>query len=197
MSWARLDDRFHGNAKVMQAWHSHPAAVGLYVLGITYCAQHETDGLVHEWFVASLVPLKRERAKLTSCLEGARLWARVDGGWSIPDFLEYNHSKADLEAKRQRERDRGRRARSAQLDGSLTATCAQPDGSLLGPDPTRPVTTPPSPPKGGSRRRRSVMGISHDPSRVLTDIERASYARLGVELPVGATVADAESAGAA
>lgn len=106
MSWARLDDRFHGNPKVLRAWHSEPAAVGLYVMGITYCAQHETDGLIHDWFVLSVVQAKALRARLVRVLVDVGLWVESEGGWEIPDYLDYNPSREQLEAKRARERDR-------------------------------------------------------------------------------------------
>jgi hypothetical protein len=147
MSWARFDDRFHGNPKVLRAWHDQPASVGLYVMSVTYCAQHETDGLVHDWFVASLVPRKPERAKLTGVLERGRLWVSVDEGWQIPDYLDFNPSRRDIESRRIRDAERKRRGRDTQsrvrADSERTPHGIHAPSS--GPVPTRPDPTNPDP----------------------------------------------------
>jgi hypothetical protein len=43
MAWARLDDKFHSDPKILAAGN---AAVGLYARSIAYCADHLTDGVV-------------------------------------------------------------------------------------------------------------------------------------------------------
>lgn len=152
MTWARIDDRFHGNPKVLRAWHTEPAAVGLYVMGITYCAQHETDGLVHDWFVLSLLPAKTAREKSVRCLVQAKLWAPVDDGWEIPDYLEFNPSHEYLEERRTTERERRKAARRSQRDRTLHATPAQRVADVIDPVPARPVEVGSVLPKGSPLR---------------------------------------------
>ena len=164
MSWARLDDRFHGNPKVLRVWNTQPAAVGLYVMGITYCAQHETDGRVHEWFIASLTPLKRARNTLVKALVDARLWVPAEDGWDLPDYLDFNPSHADLDAKRERERERGRRARTRQPDDTLPATPRQPAEVL-----PSPVPSP----------NNSTVAASGDPAQVWETYSATRHAVLG------------------
>ncbi len=139
MSWARLDDRFHGNPKVMRAWRTAPASVGLYVMGITYCAQHETDGFIDEGFVMLLVPAARDQAKLTGTLVECGLWHDVDGGWSVNAYLDFNPSRADAEEKRRKDAERKARGRTSESRRS-------PRG--IPTESARPVPSRPDPSKG-------------------------------------------------
>ena len=58
------------------------------------------------------------------------------------------------------------------------------------------TTTPPNPPRGASRGRvrSTVHDGAYEPDAVLDDFTRAAYARMGINLPAGATHADAERA---
>lgn len=110
MSWARLDDRFHGNRKIRRAWKQSRAAVGLHVLAITFCAQQETDGHVDDDWLEGVLPAVREREQVVGVLVEHGLWHRNGDGFVLNDYLAYNPSKAQLDAKRQRERARRERA---------------------------------------------------------------------------------------
>lgn len=101
MTWARLDDRFHSHPKIESAGF---AAIGLYAIGLSYAACHETDGQLPEGWV------RRQRAsRHVKTLLEIGLWERTEGGYLIPDFLDFNPSKEELlsrraeDAKRQRE----------------------------------------------------------------------------------------------
>ena len=106
MSWAKLDDRFHGNPKVMAAWTQSPAAIGLYVMGITYCAQHETDGHIDVGFVRLLLPKPRDFKVLPKVLTDVGLWTEEDGGWHVKAFLEFNPSREENATRRDWDRKR-------------------------------------------------------------------------------------------
>lgn len=87
------------------------------------------------------------------------------------------------------------------LHGAESATVQNPapEGAEVAPEPSvePSSTTPPTPPKGGrgerTRRAREIarQGL-YDPSRVLSDFELAAIRRMGVDIPAGATEADAE-----
>lgn len=141
MAWARFDDRFHGNPKVMGVWHTCPEAIGLFVMSVTYCAQHETDGLVHDWFLQTLQPTKSKRQRLTSALLNAGLFTEHEAGYLINDYLEFNPSKADLEARREAERTRRERAKSRKRDATHESRAQHADAGVIYPDPSRPVPT--------------------------------------------------------
>jgi hypothetical protein len=106
MPWANLDDGFTDHPKIIGLSDS---AFRLHVAGILYCARHLTDGLVSAEAVPTLVPRYR-RAALAE-LTGRGLWhdhteAAV---YEIHDFLEWNRSRASVEAERERKAAGGRR----------------------------------------------------------------------------------------
>lgn len=144
MTWARLDDRFHGNPKVMEAWHKCPGAVGMYVMGITYCAQHETDGFIAEGFVLMLAPQQRDRERFIGCLVDCGLWHTASGGWTVNGYLEFNPSRADLEEKRRKDSERKARGRNSESRRNPNGVHAE----SARPVPTRPVTEGSNPDKG-------------------------------------------------
>jgi len=127
MSWAKLDDRRHQNVKLLRAGL---AADGLDARGITYSSANETDGFVDEHAVPLLTAGAPWR-KLVATLEREGRWERVDGGWQIHDYLDFNPSHADLEAKREADRVR---KQSGRIPSGIQAVSKHPD-------PTRPVKT--------------------------------------------------------
>lgn len=150
MSWARFDDQFHSGRKIRRAWKRDPSSVGLYAMAITYCCAHHTDGEVPEEFVDDQFKRPRDMEAAVGALVDAGLWVPVDGGWCIPDFLEYNESRADWEAKRERNAANGRRGGEAKSKRTAKRVASESlDGRQAGsvaptrPDPTR--TRPVSP----------------------------------------------------
>jgi hypothetical protein len=121
MSWARLDDRFWSNRKVRAAWKQCRASVGLHVMAIAYCAMHETDGVIDEHFLESLIPNGKERTQALDALLGVGLWhAGTDGFWLINDYLEFNPSRHQLAERRQRDAERKAQARTRGVQADTT-----------------------------------------------------------------------------
>jgi hypothetical protein len=154
MAWAKLDDRFHSNPKIARVWHTCPSAIGLYVMSITHCSQHETDGRIDEYFIVGLVPDQMARKVIIEALLDAGLWITIEAGaYQIPDYLDFNPSHAEQEKRRKTEKARkakGRKTQAQTKDSvrnlSARTLCApgQPDNLRAGselsgrPDPTRP-----------------------------------------------------------
>lgn len=101
MSWFKLDDGFAHHPKVTQAGN---APTGLFVRCGTYCARYETDGRVSFQIAREL----GSRREIDALLESG-LWVENGSGFLMPDYLEYNPSKAEQHAKRTADRDRKRR----------------------------------------------------------------------------------------
>lgn len=124
MSWARLDDGYDGNPKMLRLGLT---ATGLHARAIAYCAQHETDGkLPAAWVNAQLAELKpAEQRRLLEALLEANALERNGSGYVIHDFLEYNPSRAELAARRQEEHERkaaaGRKGAEARWGNRRTA----------------------------------------------------------------------------
>ena len=100
MPWFRIDDQFHSHPKVLRAGN---AAVGLWVRCGTYCAGYGTDGLVPAEVVSRF-----GAAREVSALVESRLWVACDEGMLIPDFLDYNVSRAEDDMRRKRDAERKR-----------------------------------------------------------------------------------------
>lgn len=112
MGWAKLDDLFYDHPKIQGVGN---AGAGLYVKGLTYCCRHLTDGRIPATWA------KKEEAGdagLIELLVTQGLW--LDAGadetgsvyYEIPDFLDFNPSRAEVEAARAKARDKKREQRS-------------------------------------------------------------------------------------
>ncbi|MBO0834435.1 MAG: hypothetical protein J2P28_02815 [Actinobacteria bacterium] len=105
MAWARLDDKRAMNRKLRAAGF---AARGLDEAAICQIAGDETDGYISEDTVVMLAQAHKEKRwrKLVDALVEAERWDPVEGGWMVRNYLEFNPSHADLEAKREADRKR-------------------------------------------------------------------------------------------
>ena len=115
MTWARLDDGFHSHPKVKA---TSLAGRGLFATAIAYSAQHLTDGFLREQVMLDMARLRHGRAALRELVEH-ELLDRVEGGYAIHDFLDYNPSRADVQAGREGAKERQRRKRQRDRQGSL------------------------------------------------------------------------------
>lgn len=103
MPWAKLDDSFWGNPKVDAA---SLGAVGAYARSLSYVAQHLTDG--HIPYGAALYMTKGEADVLAELVDRG-FWAKNGDGFVIPDYLEYNPTKAEVESQRRARSEAGKR----------------------------------------------------------------------------------------
>lgn len=108
MSWGRLDDGFYDHPKVLRCWNRHPAALGLHARAMSWVAKQETNGHLPEDIAAMLQPDDTERDAMVSVLVDTGLWHENGEGFVIHDYLDYNHSREELQEKRRRDRDRKR-----------------------------------------------------------------------------------------
>jgi hypothetical protein len=100
MSWARLDDGFYDNPKILGV---DLAAVGLYAVGLSYAGKQLTDG--HLTHVVAR-HLSRGDAALVTQLVEAKLWIVTPDGYAINDFLQFNPSHKSVERQRKEARQR-------------------------------------------------------------------------------------------
>lgn len=149
MAWAKFDDRWDDHRKTQTVWHENRGAVALYAMAVVHCARHETDGRVDAIWLKNRLPRKGERDQMVSVLVAAELFDERDGEVWVHDYLDFNPSHAELEAKR--ERDRSRKAKGgsrSRPSGVQTDSARNPDGFRAAsgsPDPTRPDPSRPDP----------------------------------------------------
>ena len=111
MPWANLDDNFaeHGKNVTLS-----DAAWRLHVSGILYCARLCTDGVIAAEKVPGLAPRYRQRT-LEELLSRGH-WVAHGDVYEIRDYLQWNRSKATIEAARERKSAGGRRGAQRRWD---------------------------------------------------------------------------------
>lgn len=119
MPWARVDDSFHGHPKVRKAWRTRPA-LGLWVMSLSHSMAYGTEGQIDEEYVEDQLPDAGERTASVDALERTGLWTRTDHGWAFHDFFDCNPSNADIEERRENDKQRKReeRERKREEEGS-------------------------------------------------------------------------------
>lgn len=119
MPWGRIDDGFYDHPKLDALGRDRLSAVGLHWLAVSWSNRWLTDGAITRERVAKLGGTPR----LADALVSAGLWDRDGDDYRIHDFLDFNESKADVEAAREVEREKKRRQRAAGA-GKAAATGA-------------------------------------------------------------------------
>lgn len=107
MPWVKLDDRFPSHRKVALL---SDRAFRLHVSAMCWCAENLTDGHIGDRELALVANIRGIKATAKQ-LEDAGLWDRVDGGWVVHDYLEYNPSREQVLAERKKNAERQERFR--------------------------------------------------------------------------------------
>lgn len=109
MAWGRLHDQANANAKLLAL---SDAAWRMWGCGLIYCQCNLTDGFIPEHAIHTFgVRAKNKQAvadELCRVLVPGKgpCWRRVDGGYEVHDYLDWNDSRADILEGRQRARER-------------------------------------------------------------------------------------------
>jgi len=118
MAWVRIDDKFTEHPKLVQAG---PLGVAMQIAALCYANRHLTDGELPANIVARFMPTvcydpetgeEITWRDVADRLVEIGIWHKTDGGYLIHDYLEYQPSKADVEAERAAARERMARIRS-------------------------------------------------------------------------------------
>lgn len=100
MPWVRLDEDFAEHPKVVTAG---PLAMAMHVAGLCYANRNSTDGRIPRPIAKRLIDLDdftQSWEDVVADLLTAGMWTETEQGFEIHDYLEYQPSKADVEAKR-------------------------------------------------------------------------------------------------
>lgn len=97
MTWFKVDDQFHTSRKVKSIPpRQRFAAVGLWTIAGSWCAQELTDGYVPDYMIREW----GATPKVVAALVDSGLWRRVRDGFEFCSWSDYNPSKARVEAER-------------------------------------------------------------------------------------------------
>jgi len=146
MPWVKLDDKYPDHPKIDAVG---PLAAWLHTCALAYCARHLTDGFIPAGTVGKLanfaglslngapVQVSDLVVRLTKPLpipgdSLSALWDEVEGGYQIHDYLEYNPSRAETLAAREKDTTRKRRGTGkppqATEPGTTEESAGIPDG---------------------------------------------------------------------
>ena len=89
MAWVRIDDQVGRHQKFLAAG---PAASWLWVLGLAYCQSQLTDGFISDQ-VLPMIGIPRGAKPLADRLVVAGLFERVESGYLVHDYLDFNESR--------------------------------------------------------------------------------------------------------
>lgn len=116
MTWVRMDDQFHSHPKLAMLSDLQLPCVGLHIMAICWSAQYLTDGFIPysqpdklAGNLESLLPMGKVDPLVIALVRAGmweEVWESVDEdkeklvGYKIHDYLEYNPSKAQVQAER-------------------------------------------------------------------------------------------------
>ena len=141
MAWFKVDDKLHSAPKLLSIPRKYRlACLGLWTLAGSWSADQLTDGMIPDYMVEEWGGTKI----LVDWLVKADLWQKVEDGTQFKNWDEYQPTKSDVEAEREKNREKLRkwRERNKGTDGVVTGLQDGPKPvSNPAPDPTRPDPT--------------------------------------------------------
>lgn len=176
MGWVRIDDSLYDHPKFMRL----PAgAVRLWLFGMAWSNRHATDGRLP----GEARTLLRGKNSDVKSLEQAGLWIRQENGWLIHDYLEYQLSRAQMEAAKRRNRERQTRYRNAVTNAVSNTAPTQPNPN---------INPPVVPPGGGTETKPASRAKPKRWRRAPKDWQpKPSHAELAAQLGVDLTAEEA------
>ena len=153
MPWAKIDDDAPTHPKMFRAGVE---AFGFWVAGNCYCNKRLTDGFIAADALPLIFPSTSKRRSLIYAdrLVEVGLWDRVDGGWNVHDFNEYNPTAIDVKAERKASADRIKRWRDKKRSNAsrngVTDDTGNGASNTVTPNGVTPSVT--SPPRARSSR---------------------------------------------
>ena len=105
MAWTRIDDKFYENSKILDAG---PLGAHLYIAGLIHCNAKRTDGFIADCFISGIGGDAFDSKRFAKKLVENKLWDRVEGGYQVHDFLQFNKSKEEIERLNFARKDNGK-----------------------------------------------------------------------------------------
>lgn len=99
--WTRLDDKFWSDPKVEKIGNE---AAGAYARMLSYCGDHLTEGRLTDGAARFIT-----RPKVIETLAEFGFIQPHGDDWIIPNYLDFNPTKAEVEAKQKARAEAGRR----------------------------------------------------------------------------------------
>lgn len=120
MSWVKLDDQLPRNMKIIDAGSAE--AAWYYVCTLAHCAAALTDGFLDRRAIHMVAPHVADPAAAIDACVQAGLMDEVEGGWEIPDYTEFNPTRAKVLADREAGKVRAAKSRARRTPGATQET---------------------------------------------------------------------------
>jgi hypothetical protein len=115
MTWFAVDDKFWSHPKTIGISLS---AVGVWTLAGSWCSAHLTDGYIPEDALLMVCRNKATRRPIQELLD-RNLWTVAGDGFQFVDWMQWQRSKTEIQAKRAATRARQEAYRERKRQGSL------------------------------------------------------------------------------
>lgn len=140
MGWLKVDDKLPRNPKVLAgdietAWY--------YLCALTHCAEQLTDGYITDSVVPLVAPHITDPRSVADRCAQLGMFRHVEGGYEVPDYLDFNPSRASVLDKREKDKSRQQSHRESRRDTDTTS-------DVTPRVPSRPVPLGNSHPPAGS-----------------------------------------------
>lgn len=142
MPWTRLDDGFHHHPKILAL---SDAAHRLFVDTLNWAVGNLTDGHVPTHLPNICLPHGTDRTRKAAIAElvGCGLWTQNGTGWLIHDFSDYQETKEEVRARREKWSNRKRSTRESTVESTVDTISETPKHSRVDPVRTRvPIPKP-------------------------------------------------------
>ena len=124
--YAKLSNEFWRSPSVMEMLDTNPAALGYYVAAVSYASDNLTDGLIEERVAKHSLHVPED---VINFLVEIGKWETVEGGWLIHNYAKWQNSREQIEAARERDRNRKANNRSEDIPNGIQSESENtPDG---------------------------------------------------------------------
>lgn len=126
VGYARLSNEFWRSPTAMKMLAVNPAALGFYVAAVSYSSDNLTDGLIEERVARYVLRVPQD---VIDYLVDEGKWEPVETGWLIHNYAKWQNSREQIEAARERDRNRKANNRPENIpDGIQMESARNPNG---------------------------------------------------------------------
>jgi hypothetical protein len=108
--YARLSNGFWQDKDILKLRRRNPSAALLYVMAISWCSDHASDGIIAEDELLYVLNASDEDVSDLAA-SGLLLRGSDEGCYMIRNYLKYQNSSLQIEQEREKEREKKRRQR--------------------------------------------------------------------------------------
>lgn len=156
--YARLSNNFWQDKDILKLRRRNPSAALLYVMAISWCSDHSSDGLISEDEL--LYVLNASDEDVNDLVASGLLLEPSEatkGKYAIRNYLKYQNSAKQIEEAKEKEKEKKRRQRGTKQDNENVTNVSRRDNSTV---PTMSQDVPENVPAMSPRDNSTVPTMS-------------------------------------